>query len=101
MRATTACEVGIQSISPITNTKITPATTGSAAVFVSTRNGRPISRIAVESFTAAETCAVRAVTRSWKSVTIAGFTISRKPHVDGANPCDPVSEIGSTTSYAT
>jgi hypothetical protein len=56
--------VGTQSISPITNTKITAATTGSAPVWVSARNGRPISRIAVESFSAAGTCAVRAVIRS-------------------------------------
>jgi len=55
MRATTACEVGIQSISPITNTKITAATIGSAPVCVSARNGSPMSRIAVERFSAAGT----------------------------------------------
>src|SRR4029450_8443763 len=101
IRATTACDVGIQSISPMTNTKMTTATTGNAPVFVSARNGSPISRIAVDSFTEAGTCAVRAVMRNWKSVTMIGLTTTRNPHVDGARPCESTSEIGSSVSYAT
>src|SRR5919204_532137 len=50
IRATIASDAGAQSISPTTNAPITSRTTGTVAVSVSTRKGRPISGTASPSF---------------------------------------------------
>src|SRR5262249_56880384 len=47
MAATTACEVGIQSISPKTKSRITTAAVGTVPESVSNRNGAPISGNAI------------------------------------------------------
>ena len=65
------------------------------------RNGTPINGIAIPSLSAGETWATRRVSRSWKIVTIAGFTITSTPQSSGGSPCTVVSETGSTTSNAT
>src|SRR3990170_8057040 len=94
--AITDGEVGTQSISPITNTKITSSTTGTAELAERSRNGRPISSIAEPSFAAGEMPETRRVKRSWKNVTIAGLRTTRKPQVEGEIPCESTSETGST-----
>ncbi len=97
----TACDVGIHSISPITNTRTTSATTGIAAVRLSSRNGSPIKGMANASLSAGGIGDVARVKRSWTTVTRIGLMTSRKPQVDGASPCDDTSEIGSNDSNAT
>src|SRR5881275_1940902 len=99
--ATAACEVGIQSISPITKTITTTSTTGTAALSGSSRNGRPISGIATPSFTEPGTPAVQRISRNCTNATSAGFTITSTPQSEGARPYVVTSGIGSSTSYAT
>ena len=53
------------------------------------------------SFGPAGNAEVRRVTRSWKSVTRAGFRITMNPQVDGAILCVSTAEIGRTVSKAT
>ena len=53
--ATTACDVGTHSISPITNSTITSAITGAEPLTFRSRNGTPISGIATPSFSEAGT----------------------------------------------
>src|SRR5215217_9387697 len=92
--ATAACEVGIQSISPSTNTVTTTSTTGIAALIGRRRNGSPISGIAIPSLTAAGTPTVQRMSRSWKTVTRRGFTITITPQSAGVRPYVVTSEIG-------
>src|SRR5947207_729399 len=80
--ATAVCEVGTQSISPITNRNRISITTGSASFTASSRNGNPISGSPIASFAAAGTEATRSVSRNWKNVTRKGLTITRKPQVE-------------------
>ena len=80
--ATAVCEVGTQSISPITNTNRISSTTGSAAFTESSRKGSPISGSPTASLTPAGTAATRWVSLSWKKVTRSGFMIKRKPQVE-------------------
>ena len=87
IRATTACEVGIQSISPITNTKITAATTGSAPVCVSARNGGSISRIAVRQLHCRQHGATQRLRRSCSS------TQSKEGKYGTAKLCDCVGVV--------
>src|SRR5262249_23345089 len=99
--ATADCEVGTQSISPITNRTRIRITTGSESFTDRSRNGKPISGRPTASLVAAGTEATRSVSRNWKKVTRAGLTIKRKPQVEFEYPCDETSEIGSTVSNAT
>ena len=86
--ATTACEVGTQSISPITKTTITSAITGGRAVHVrGAGTARPSSASRPPSFSDDGTHAVQRVSRSWNDVTSSGLTIIRKPHAAGARWC--------------
>ena len=57
--ATTACDVGTQSISPMTKMTITTPITGADPFTFSSRNGTPIIGIARPSFTEAGMCATR------------------------------------------
>src|SRR4051812_16749741 len=98
--ATTACDVGTHSISPITKTKITKAITGAEPFQLRSRNGTPIIGIATPSFSDAGTCAVQRVRRSWKTVTSSGLTIISTPHAAGARWCVVVTEIGRSVSVA-
>src|SRR3954465_5247167 len=98
--ATTACEVGTQSISPITNSTITKAITNADPFTFRSRNGTPISGIATPSFTDGGTEVVHRVSRSWKSVTEIGLRIMIAPHAAGARWCVVVAEIGSSVSVA-
>ena len=82
--ATTACDVGTQSISPVTKITITTATTAADPFQLRSRNGTPIIGIARPSFTEAGMPAVQRVRRSWKSVTESGLRIIRIPHAAGA-----------------
>src|SRR4051812_11590015 len=99
--ATTACEVGTQSISPITKMKITSAITGALPFTLRSRNGSPIIGIATPSFTADGIPAVHRVNRSWNTVTSSGLTTIRMPQAAGARLCVVVAEIGSGVSVAT
>src|SRR5581483_5453585 len=96
--ATIACEVGTQSISPITNTTITQTNIASDPLQSRNRNEPPITSIAVTSFGPAGNRADQRVTRSWNSVTRTGLMITMNPQVDGEMPCDLTAEIGSTVS---
>ena len=82
--ATTACEVGTQSISPITKMKMTSAITGAVPFQFRSRNGRPIIGIAIPSFRDAGTFAVQRVSRNWNTVTKKGLTIISTPQAAGA-----------------
>ena len=99
--ATTDCDVGTHSISPMTNRKITSSTTGTAALTESSVNGTPMSGIATASFTHGEMCSTARVRRSWQNVTMSGLTMTSTPHAAGAKPYVVVSDTGSTTSKAT
>ena len=99
--ATADCEVGTQSISPITNSKRISITTGRESFTDKSRNGKPISGRPTASLVAGGTDATRSVSRSWKKVTSAGLTIRRKPHVEFEYPCEETSEIGRIVSNAT
>src|SRR3954452_13070506 len=98
--ATTACEVGTQSISPITKMTITNAITGADPFAFSSRNGTPIIGIASPSFKDAGTWATRRVRRSWNTVTNSGFRIIKQPHTAGDRWCVVVTEIGRSTAVA-
>src|SRR3954464_4971352 len=98
--ATTACDVGTHSISPITNNTITSAITGADPFTLRSRNGTPINGIAMPSLTDAGTAAARRVRRSWKTVTSSGLRIISTPHAAGARWCVVVTEIGSSVSVA-
>src|SRR5579871_6046136 len=98
--ATTACEVGTHSISPVTKITITTAITPAEPFQLSSRNGTPIIGIARPSFTAAGTVTVQRMSRSWSTVTRSGFRIIRKPHAAGARWWVVVAEIGSSVSVA-
>ena len=100
-RAAIPCDVGTQSISPMTKTVMTKANVGIDPFSDRSRNGKPISSIAAASFGAAGMCSTRRVSRSWKIVTRAGLMITRKPHVDGERPCESTAVIGNTVSYET
>src|SRR6478736_51827 len=99
--ATTACDVGTQSISPITKIRITTAITRADPFQFSSRNGTPIIGIASPSFSEAGTFDVQRVSRSWKTVTSSGLTITSTPHAAGARWWVVVTEIGSNVSVAT
>ena len=98
--ATTACDVGTQSISPVTKITITSAITGADPFQLSSRNGTPIIGIARPSFNDAGMCATRRVSRSWNTVTKSGFRIISNPHTAGDRWCVVVTEIGSSVSVA-
>src|SRR3954454_5228998 len=100
-RATIDCDDGTQSISPITKTKTTKATIGIDAETSSKRNEQPISGSPTASFSPAGYASVQRISRIWKKVTKIGLITTRKPHVEGEIPCEVVSEIGRTVSYAT
>src|SRR6188472_936929 len=96
--ATTACDVGTQSISPITNTTTTVTTASTECDATSSRYGSPITSSATTSFGADGTPAVARVRRTWNSVTRSGLIQTRKPHAEGSYPKPSTSETGSTTS---
>src|SRR5205823_9301643 len=96
----TACDVGTQSISPVTKITITRAITPAEPFQFSSRNGSPIIGMARPSFTDGGMLDVHIVSRSWKSVTSSGFVIMSKPHAAGARWCVVVTEIGSSVSVA-
>src|SRR4051812_33919334 len=98
--ATTACDVGTHSISPITKTKMTIAITGALPFQLRSRNGSPIIGIAIPSLTEGGMLTVQRVRRNWKSVTKSGLTIISAPHAAGARWCVVVAEIGSSVSVA-
>src|SRR5260221_10923140 len=99
--ATTACDVGTHSISPITKSRITNAITGADPFTFRSRKGTPISGIATPSFAHAGIDAVQRVSRNWNTVTSRGLTIISTPHAAGARWCVVVTEIGSNVSVAT
>ena len=84
--ATTACDVGTHSISPITKTTITKRIAQSAFVKTSRRYGSPITSSASTSFGAAGIAPAARVSRTWKSETRSGLTQTRKPHAAGSYP---------------
>src|SRR5258707_15575638 len=99
--ATTACDVGTHSISPITKSTITNPITGADPLTFSSRNGTPISGIATPSFVHAGIDDVQRVSRSWNTVTNNGLRTISTPQAAGARWCVVVTEIGSSVSVAT
>src|SRR4029077_7371158 len=99
--ATTACEVGTHSISPITKSKITNAIVKADPFTFRSRNGTPISGIATPSLSEAGIDTVQRVSLSWKKVTSSGLTIINAPQAAGARWWVVVAEIGSRVSVAT
>ena len=81
--AAIACEVGIQTISPMTKTTITAAITATWLEASNARNGRPISRVAVASRGAGAMRLLARVSRSWERTTRAGLIITSRPQVEG------------------
>src|SRR5581483_7465316 len=98
--ATTACDVGIQSISPITKMNTISTITGSEPSTFINRNGTPISGSATPSLSAGGMLSVQRVTRTWNAVTMIGFTTSAMPQYDAFRWCVVVAEIGSSVSNA-
>ena len=84
-----------------TKRAITRAITSAEPLTFRSRNGTPISGIAIPSFIEAGTRAVQRVRRSWKSVTASGLRIIKAPQAAGARWCVVVTEIGSSVSVAT
>ena len=85
-RAAIACDVGIHSISPTTNTAITAAITGTDAAAASTSSGRPISAIAAARRIAGGTPDVARVSLSWNSTTSSGLIASSSPQPAAGTP---------------
>ena len=99
--ATTVCDVGTDSISPMTKTTIIATTSGIADDTLKSRNGRPMSSIAPKSFGAAGMGADQRMTRIWKNVTSSGLTITRKPQAHSSKPSESTSDTGRRPSYET
>ena len=99
--ATTACEVGTQSISPTTKIRITSAITRGGAVPVQEQERDAHHRHRDAELQRSGHVDVQRVSRSWNTVTSSGLTIIRMPHAAGARWWVVVTEIGSSVSVAT
>ena len=89
--ATTACDVGTQSISPMTKIRITSAITGAEPFRSGAGTARPSSASRRRASPTAGCRAVHRVSRSWKTVTSSGLTIISTPQAAGARLCVVVS----------